>query len=455
MTMKLCYSLLTTSVLALLAACNADQPLVVKDPDVAQPGTLVGAQALPTLSAGSLSDFAVAYAGAADQNNNAHEGVINFGAIFTDEFLDTETFPTRNPLNQRSAVPGNTSLAGVFQNLGSAHNDARRALAQYAIYGPMMPQRAEQYSLDAYIYILVAEHWCSGEPFSSVDVATGKVTNSQFLTTAQMLDTALAEFQLAKQVVASDTVSGDAAANAQMIGLATVGEARALLDLGQVAAAAETAATVPATFSSYQILESVNSLRQTSGLYFYTILFAGFSVGNFKNVTGLPFYDAHDPRVPADSTGIAGNDGTPGYITQEKYPVASAPVTLADSVEAQLIIAEGDIFAGDYGAGRTILESLRSTKPGITLPLTDLTGGTKEAQILQLLTERAFWLYLTGHRLGDWRRVVRPTGLGGAYAFPIFDVYPTGPNISNTLEFPTPLLTDPNPNYKACDPTIP
>jgi hypothetical protein len=41
------------------------------------------------------------------------------------------------------------------------------------------------------------------------------------------------------------------------------------------------------------------------------------------------------------------------------------------------------------------------------------------------------------------------------FSFVTSDVYPVGPGLSSTLEFPTPLLTQPNPNYKACDPTIP
>src|SRR5271170_410614 len=72
-------------------ACNASQPLVVKDPDVATPSTATGPAALPLLRAGMLADFAVAIIGAADEANNGHEGIVNFGGIFTDEFNDEDT----------------------------------------------------------------------------------------------------------------------------------------------------------------------------------------------------------------------------------------------------------------------------------------------------------------------------------------------------------------------------
>jgi hypothetical protein len=432
--------------------CNASQPLVVKDPDVSQPSTAVGPNALPFLRAGTLADFAVAYVGAGDESNNAHEGIADFGAIFTDEFNDFDTFPTRFDMNSRLATPSNSSLAGVFQNLGAAHNDARRALAQYVQYGANTEGEAEMYSIDAYVYILVAEHWCSGEPFSTINIATGAVANSAFLTTAQMLDTALTEFQLAKVALAADTVD-PASDIALYTELATVGEARALLDLGQVAQAADTAATVPTTDTAYQIYESSNSPRQENGVWNYTINFPAFGVADAKNGTGLNFHSSNDPRVPTLPTPTTGsNNGFPLWV-QQKYPTNSSPMVLASATEAQMIVAEGDVFAGNYAAAKTIMNSLRSTV-GLG-PVADSSADGPKAEIEQILTERAFWFYVTGHRLGDWRRVLRSPYNGAPFNFVASDVYPFGPGIQNTLEFPTPLLTNPNPNYVACDATQP
>jgi hypothetical protein len=442
----------------MLVACDARQPLVVKDPDVAPPSDLNDSTALPFLEAGTLGDFAIAWVGAGDAANGFHEGVANFGAIFTDEFVDYDTFPTRQVLNDRDATAVNTSLAGVYQNVGSAHNDARRAQIAFTKFAPTDVRLGEMYAIDAYTYLLVAEHWCSGEPFSLIDVATGQVTNGAYLSTTQMLDTALAEFQKAKAVAASDKVGSDANTVALITGLAQVGAARALLDLGQVAAAAESASVVKPQFA-YQIFESTNSLRQNSGIWYYTVAFQAFSVGDQKHGTGLAFQSDSDPRVPWSAPpGLTGSNGGGPFVIQEKYPTAGSPATLADYTEAQLIVAEGDIFAGNYPGALTIMNALRASS-GLSFPakdaLADLSASTPKAQMLQLLSERAFWMYLTGHRLGDWRRMLRPPFNASPFSFVTSDVYPVGGSLSTTLEFPTPQLTNPNPNYKACDPTIP
>jgi hypothetical protein len=447
-------SALAVAVAMLLVGCDARQPLVVKDPDVATPGSATGVNALPYLQAGALSDFAVAFTGAADDANNGHEGIADMGAIFTDEFLDMDTFPTRNALNERLALPTNLSVNGIFQDLGTVHNDARRALAQFALYGPTAEGRAEMYNIDAYVYILVAEHWCSGEPFSLVDIATGAVMNSPFLTTAQMLDTALAEFALAKQVIASDTAAADAALLPTQTGLATIGTARALLDLGQVAAAADTAATVAAGFI-YQAYESANTLRQESGVWNYTINSQSFSVANLKNGTGLPFVtDSTDPRVPSTESATPSENGQTPFFIQQKYPTPTSNMTLGDYTEAQLIVAEGDIFGGNYAGAMTIMNTLR-TNGGVTGAVGDSAAASPKDQMLELLKERAYWMYVTAHRLGDWRRMLRPPYNAAPFSFVTGDVYPIGAGIQPTLEFPTPSTTNPNPNFVACDATIP
>jgi hypothetical protein len=438
-------------------ACDAHQPLVVKDPDVATPVFATGPDALPLLRAGTLADFAVAIVGAADQSNNGHEGIANFGAIFTDEFNDEDTFPTRIVMNTRNATNTNASVAAVFQNIGAAHNDAVRALNDYATFGKTQIGRAEMFNVDAYIYIYVAEHFCKGVPFSTVDVATGKVTNGAFLTTEQMLDTAVAELQAGKAVALSDTVAADQATDIPtQVGLSTLGTARALLDLGQVAAAADTAATVSSGFS-YEIFESVNTPRQENGIWNYTTLgqVQAFSVADKKNGTGLPFVSTPDPRVPFVKSGSAANNGDTLFYNQLKYPNPNSNFVVADYIEAQLIVAEGDIFAGNYAGGKGILDGLRGTVGLSALPDSSGSPNGRKAEIQQVLSERAYWMYVTGHRLGDWRRVLRPPYSDPPFSFVTSDVYPVGAGISNTLEFPTPQLTNPNPNYVACDPTVP
>jgi len=47
----------------LLGGCSVNDTLRVPDPDVTRPGDLTGPQALPTLLAGAIGDFQVAFSG--------------------------------------------------------------------------------------------------------------------------------------------------------------------------------------------------------------------------------------------------------------------------------------------------------------------------------------------------------------------------------------------------------
>ena len=60
--------------------------------------------------------------------------------------------------------------------------------------------------------------------------------------------------------------------------------------------------------------------------------------------------------------------------------------------------------SGDVGGWLARLNALRATVPGL-VPLTD-PGTTAARQDLHF-SERAFWLFATGHRLGDLRRLIR------------------------------------------------
>jgi hypothetical protein len=448
----------TAALLLLITACDAKHPLSVNDPDVSSPGSLTGPAALQVYRAGAEADFAIAFIGGGDVANNGHEGIANFGGLFTDELVDIETYSTRTVMNQRDAQPANGSVAGVFEDIGQAHNDDLRAIAQYAKFGPTAPGYAEMYALDGYLYLFIAEHWCSGEPFSTIDVQTGVVQNGAFLTTTQMLDTAIARFQQAQKLA---TASDTAAAAQPYAKLATIGVARAQLDLGQVAAAAATAAGLTDQTFSWAVLASVNSPRQNSGIWYYNVNFPSFGMGTQKNGNGVPFATSGDPRTPATLGAAAGGQPTPFYVSNV-YSIggAATATVLANYTEAQLIVAEGDIVAGNYAGALAIMNALRAGSglswTGATdATLANLSASSPKVQMQQLLTERAYWFWVTAHRLGDWRRMLRTPYNAAPFNFAIGDVYPTGNGLFDILEFPTPLVTNPNPNYKACNPANP
>jgi hypothetical protein len=82
-----------------------------------------------------------------------------------------------------------------------------------------------------------------------------------------------------------------------------------------------------------------------------------------------------------------------------------------------LIEAEAALNAGDP-SWFTTLNTLRAT---ISMPAIQTMPTTTKAQVDLLYRERAFWLYLTGRRLGDMRRLIRNYGRDPE------TVFPTGP----------------------------
>ena len=85
----------------------------------------------------------------------------------------------------------------------------------------------------------------------------------------------------------------------------------------------------------------------------------------------------------------------------EKYPSANSPVQLASWAEAQLIIAEAAIEAGNYSQAVSIFNTLRG-KAGLSSYMGSMDmNGTME----QLIEERAAELFLEGHHLWDMRRL--------------------------------------------------
>ena len=79
---------------------------------------------------------------------------------------------------------------------------------------------------------------------------------------------------------------------------------------------------------------------------------------------------------------------------------------------------------------------------------------TQAAREDLMFRERAFWLYMTGHRLADMRRLVRPVAQGG-YGRAENTVYPNGPYIKGGIFGSDKMLILPqaeenNPNFHGC-----
>jgi hypothetical protein len=65
--------------------------------------------------------------------------------------------------------------------------------------------------------------------------------------------------------------------------------------------------------------------------------------------------------------------------------------------------------------------------------------------------ERALWLFLTAHRLGDMRRLIRQYGRTENTVFPSGAYYrPQFPTFGTDVTFPVPFAETNNPNFQQC-----
>jgi starch-binding outer membrane protein, SusD/RagB family len=426
---------LTLLLAPLALACSPDRLLNVDDIDVLDPSTLNTKEALPTLRAGTISAFQIAYSGGGDLSNGGHEGMVNLAALLADELIHAETFPDRQNIDLRSIAPGNGSMKGVFFDLATARAIGDLASSRYNTFDQGTEGHSEVLSLAAYSYLMFAENYCSGVPFSTL--TDDGIDFGQPQTTAEILATALAKFDSALTFAIDQD-------NDELANLARVGRGRVLIDQGNFAQAAAAVSAVPNGFS-YVIEGSSNSARQNNGIWNYTVNFPGFSVPEREGTNGLPWQSADDPRVPVINTGAVGFDGETPYFMQDVYPDKESSTVLASGVEARLIEAEAALQGGNSDVAFNTLNALRAS-----VGLTNLaTPGTAAARVDALFAERGFWLWLTAHRLSDLRRLVRQYGRPQASVFPTGS-YHKGGSYGSDVNFPVSSDERNNPNFESC-----
>lgn len=437
-----------------LFACDTNKILQVTDPDVARPSAFTSASAIPALFAGALGSFGNAF----DGPNGDVEQVQLSGSL-SDELINTETFPTRIEIDQRAQTLANTSLGPVFLDLNRARASAERAVGAYQKLAKTKADSAgyaEALALNGYVYILFAENYCGAVP-TSVQDASGAFTYGVGLTTQQLLDSAVSKLNQA-------LTNGGSSLSASVKSFAQIGLGRAKLDKGDFPGAAAAVAGVSTTYQ-YIYAHSQTSAAQNNGTWLLTVNVARYGQADVKGTNGLPFASegnvkvlgaAADPRV-ADSVRAGSHFGFDGFTVQfiqMKYPLRTSSSVIADGVEARLIEAEAALQNSDAAGALTILNGLRSNAsllalrgyPATSLPPLTLQA-TAAAQRDQLFKERAYWLYLTSHRLGDLRRLIREYGLGSESVFPTGVYVHNGGTYGTDVNSPVPLAEQNNPNY--------
>ncbi|MGI9044083.1 MAG: hypothetical protein ACR2GK_08165 [Gemmatimonadaceae bacterium] len=477
--------LLLVATLALpIVACDTDEIVATVNPEELRPEDLTGLAAVPALVNGALRQFSGGYSGFGG------DAFLSASAVISDEFYYGDTFTTRQAADKREMQPailGNISDA-AYTFLHQARLNARRAFAlvdQFSTPQTATADAASQAQLraiEAYTYVTLSEGWCGAVPFSSIP-DTGPIDPSAIEFGPPIGTVAMNE-------AAVDRFNEGLAKNPNNR-LAAVGKGRALLNLGRYAEAAAAVSAVPTTFV-FQIEHSTNTAAQNNPISSLT-LNGRYGIANLEGADtptgllrpdaptsgtaappvtapgaeGIAFRGLQDPRVPYQGRPSSGNSCFTGSVRcwlNNNYPDFDSDVPLASGVEARLIEAEAAYNAGNFTLMMDRLNGLRAITaqllgllyprqvqvfpvglPPTLPPLVD--PGTAQGRREMLFRERALWLFNTGHRQGDLRRLVRNYGL------PSNQVFPSGPNFRGSVfgddvAYPVPFAEENNPQFK-------
>jgi hypothetical protein len=425
-------------VLVLAVACSVSSLV-----DVGPPSSVVGEDAVDTyqgaqsLYVGAMSQFASAV------NGGGTTAYVIASGAFSDELHNRNEFLFLD-LDGRVPLAQPNVTAAPYNALQSTRIAAAQAIEVLSHYSAQAPSAyfAELYAAQGYTEIMLAELYCSGIPLTIVPFG-GQFKLVPGSTTAEVFERAVAHF---------DTASTYPTTNAAILTMIRVGKARALVNLARYADAAA-AVTDVQTADAYTLQYS-NTIVDFGNSSFMSGTIA--DVQDREGINGMDWISAHDPRVVIDGTN-----------TQTKYTSAGAPTVLADGIEARLIEAEADL-AGTGTQWLTILNTLRTSGPQVGPGPADTTwlagtGGVVGLRPLQdpvdpvlrvnlLFRERAFWLYLTGHRLGDMRRLIRQYHRDAGTVYPIGPFTPTSQFLSVYGNAVVAEIREQstNPAYKGC-----
>ncbi len=368
--------------------------------------------------------------------------------------------PQASPDHRQWEDTYETSVADPYSGLQRVRGQASQAEGLLRDFPPEnnQPLIAHMMAVRGYAELLLAELYCSGIPLSTLDYK-GNFTYQPGLTTDEVFAHAVAVFDSALAIVGTDSL--------RILDLVRVGKGRALLQMGKFEEAAQAVVDVAPEFR-YGLQYSF--ARQVIGLFgdinSSTSVFGGGFVGDREGVNGLAYLSERDARLPAmvsHTRSFSLQSPRTGMIPVTKDPDT---ITFSSGVEAQLIRAEAALRRNDP-SWLTILNQLRTTctNPATCAtpaprgtggvdslpPLTVPTDTPMTAKVNILFRERAFWLFLTGHRVGDMRRLMRLYDRDSETVFPTGAYDTNVPSYGEDVNLVVPRKEqDSNPYYRGC-----
>src|SRR6266487_4227042 len=410
------------ALLLVLQACTKDL-LKVTDPDIILDETLKASSASGALG---LHNGAILRLEQATAGTQGPDALFVFGGLLTDEWQSGDTFIQRNTMDQRIWDPQNTFNAGPYRNVNRVRVLSEAAINALRQYKPVPATNI------ARMFALISYDSMFGLALANADSA------------------------------AANLGGGDSAKVAQLI---QVVRGRSLLDRGQFAAAAAAVAAVPDNFH-YDVEYSIASGDNQN--WALNASARRYTLGDAEGTNGLNYRAALDPRIP--------NRRGPDRIFDTAFPRPvdrqgiwgrESSIKIASGIEARLIEAESALRAGDAATWLAKLNQLRGASGAALLPvvvdtsyrpvagtllaaLTDPGASVPDTLRIKLMfRERAFWMFGTGHRLGDMRRLMRQYGRTEAQVYPIGPWFKGG-NYGDAIQMPVPFDEQNNPNFVTC-----
>ena len=414
--------------------------LEVQTPDIVtvdKAQSVAGAQSFYTAGVG---DFTRIVGG--DRAGSSPLGLNLTGGLLGDELISSRA--GTEPTDDRQLNPNAFPIDSWVQ-VGNTYVRLIRAAKLLATFPPATggpAQLALLHAMEGLTLTIVAEDYCNGIPLWDGKSDDNPVTATY--STDDLYKMAISQFDSALAINGSATTNN----------LASVGKARALVDQAKpgtqaasYAAAAAVVAAIPTNFV-YNTTFATSTAGVVNGIYDWAFATKNFGPVNREGINGLDYVTAKDPRVLIDATIVkAGQDGTPSPQLNQ-FTKTDSPVQIATGIEALLIKAESQLAAGDTPGFITTLNAARATNA--TLALTPLVDpGTASGRVDMLFRERGFWMYLTAHRLGDMRRLVRQYGRDAETVFPTGAYFKGGAYGTDVTLIPSQAETN-NPNWKAC-----
>ena len=422
--------------------------LAAEDPDIINPQTVTSAEAADALRIGAMARFRSATAGG--------EGPWQDGGLLVDEWKSSNTFSQHNETDQRQVQESNSVIQGMLRDVYRARTNAREAILALEQYKPdPVANIGQMYFVIGFAELMLAENFCNGTPLG--DASTGTPTYGPPLTNAEVFAIALAHFDTAlTKATGTDTLS------VSVRHAASIGKARALLNLARFNEAATAVAGVPTAFQ-WRVTFSLNA--GSNNLWSLNTSAKRFTVGDSFDVGGiitnaLPFASANDPRVPVTGTSGGTSPAGKGFDTFTNFVWQriwgrTDPAPVVSGLDARLIEAEVKLKAGnDINGMMSGLNALRAAPQNlgaISSPvMSALQNPTSmDAAVRLYFREKAFWTFSRGQRLPDLRRLVRQYGYTQEQVFPTGQFFKGG---SYAADVNLPVTVDElnNPDFTAC-----